>query len=122
MIRQATDAIFEGGVMAADEPLTDLGLAVLLLNSVDLLEDPADRMAEDLSWWRRALTRHGHADLAAAQREDARGGLLERRGLLRVVVEGDDEEEARQVLNVALLAAGAVVQLGPDRPGVTGSG
>ena len=29
----------------ADEPMTDLGLAVLLLNSVDLLEDPSDRMA-----------------------------------------------------------------------------
>jgi predicted RNA-binding Zn ribbon-like protein len=105
-----------------DEPLSDLGLAVLLLNSVDLLEDPPDRLAEDLSWWRRALTRHGHPELAAAQRKDAREGLLELRGLLRVVFEGDDEEEARRLLNGALLAAGAVVQLGPDGLGVTGSG
>ena len=50
-----------------DESRDDLGLAVLLLNSVDLLEAPADRMADDLAWWRRALTHYGHPGLAAAQ-------------------------------------------------------
>ena len=50
--------------------VTDLDLAVLLLNSVDLLEEPADRMADDLGWWRRALARNGLDELAAAQRDD----------------------------------------------------
>ena len=71
--------------------VTDLDLAVLLLNSVDLLEDPPDRMADDLGWWRRALARNGFDELAAAQRDadlpDAAGaagdhpdGLRVRRG------------------------------------------
>ena len=106
--------------MTADEPLSDLGLAVLLLNSVDLLEKPADRMARDLAWWRRALTRHGHAGLAAAQRDADRPGLLELRGLLRVVFESTDDAGARRLLNAALLRAGAVVQLGPEGLGVAG--
>ena len=50
--------------------VTDLDLAVLLLNSVDLLEEPPDRMADDLGWWRRALARNGLDELAAAQRDD----------------------------------------------------
>ena len=50
--------------------VTDLDLAVLLLNSVDLLEEPPDRMADDLDWWRRALARNGLDELAAAQRDD----------------------------------------------------
>ena len=35
----------------------DLDLAVLLLFSVDLLEHPSDRMADDLVWWRGVLGR-----------------------------------------------------------------
>jgi predicted RNA-binding Zn ribbon-like protein len=107
---------------ALGDPLDDLGLAVLLLNSVDLLEEPSDRMAEELGWWRRALTHHGHAELAAAQREEHRASLLDLRGTLRVVFESRDEQSARRILNAALREAGAVVQLGPAGLGVTGSG
>src|SRR5262245_10665836 len=104
----------------ADEPLDDLGLAVLLLNSVDLLEDPADRMAEDLKWWRRALKRHGHAALARAQRDEQLAMLQSLRATIRTVFECGDADEARRVLNVALLYAEAVVQVTPDGLGVSG--
>ena len=93
---------------------SDLDLAVLLLNSVDLLEEPSDRMAADLVWWRRVLTRHGHEELAAAQRDDDLPVLQSLRATIRAVFEGQDPDEARQVLNVALLHADAVVQVGRD--------
>ena len=48
-------------------PASDLDLAVVLLNSLDLLEEPADRL-HDLAWWRDALRQLGHPRLAAAQR------------------------------------------------------
>ena len=103
-----------------EEPVDDLGLAVLLLNSVDLLEDPPDRMAEDLSWWRRALERHGHRELAATQRDEELPLLQALRATLRTVFECGDADEAREVLNVALLYAEAVVQVNPDGLGVSG--
>jgi predicted RNA-binding Zn ribbon-like protein len=103
-------------------PVTDLDLAVLLLNSVDLLEEPADRMADDLGWWRRALARNGHDELAAVQRDADLPMLQALRGTIRPVFEGADEEQARALLNAALVEAGAVVQLLPDGLGVTGFG
>ena len=104
----------------ATEPLDDLGLAVLLLNSVDLLESPPDRMAHDLAWWRRALTRHGHAELAAAQRDEDLPMLKALRATIRTVFECTDPDEARRVLNVALLYAEAVVQVTAEGLGVSG--
>ena len=65
------------------DPATDLDLVVLLLNSVDLLEDPADRMATDLSWWRRALTRNGHPELTADQADGDLPGLRSLRATIR---------------------------------------
>jgi predicted RNA-binding Zn ribbon-like protein len=100
--------------------VTDLDLAVLLLNSVDLLEDPPDRMADDLGWWRRALARNGLDELAAAQRDADLPMLQALRDTLRSVFEADDDDRARSVLNAALLQAGAVVQLRSDGLGVTG--
>jgi predicted RNA-binding Zn ribbon-like protein len=102
------------------EPYGDLDLAVLLLNSVDLLEDPADRMAEDLVWWRRVLGRAGHAELAKAQRDQDLPMLQALRATIRTVFECDDAEEARRVLNVALLYVEAVVQVTPDGLAVSG--
>jgi predicted RNA-binding Zn ribbon-like protein len=101
---------------------TDLDLAVLLLNSVDLLEDPPDRMADDLGWWRRALARNGHDELAAAQRDADLPMLHGLRATVRSVFEAEDDDLARPVLNAALLEAGAVVQLLPDGLGVKGLG
>jgi predicted RNA-binding Zn ribbon-like protein len=106
--------------MADVVPLSDLGLAVLLLNSVDLLEEPADRMGEDLAWWRRALTRHGHPELADAQRDDELPALRSLRGRLREIFESEDDDRARAGLNAALVEAGAVVQVTPDGLGVSG--
>ncbi len=102
--------------------VTDLDLAVLLLNSVDLLEEPADRMADDLGWWRRALARNDLDELAASQRDEDLATLQALRGTIRTVFESADDEQARVVLNPALLEAGAVVQLLPDGLGVTGLG
>ncbi len=102
--------------------VTDLDLAVLLLNSVDLLEDPPDRMADDLGWWRRALARNGEGELAAAQRDADLPVLQALRDTLRSVFEADDADQARSVLNAALLEARAVVQLLSDGLGVTGLG
>ena len=101
---------------------TDLDLAVLLLNSVDLLEDPPDRMADDLGWWRRALARNGHDELAGAQRDADLPMLHALRDTVRSVFEAEDDDQARWVLNAALLEAGAVVQLLPDGLGVKGLG
>ena len=64
---------------------------MLLLNSVDLLEEPADRMADDLGWWRRALARNGLDELAAAQRDDDLPMLQELRGTIRSVFESADD-------------------------------
>ena len=99
---------------------TDLELAVLLLNSVDLLEEPADRMAADLAWWRRALVRNGHPDLAAAQDDRDLPGLRSLREGIRAVFECEDADRARRLLNAALADAGAVVQVSPSGLAVTG--
>jgi predicted RNA-binding Zn ribbon-like protein len=100
----------------------DLELAVLLLYSVDLLEDPPDRMSHDLVWWRGALRRNGLEELAAVQRDTDLPALQSLRATLRSVFESDDEIEARAILNAALLDANAVVQLGSSGLGVTGRG
>lgn len=102
------------------EPYDDLDLAVLLLNSVDLLEDPPDRMADDLGWWRRALTRNGFEGLAQAQRDEDLPVLKELRATIRTVFECSDAAEARELLNVALLDAEAVVQVVPHGLAVHG--
>ena len=101
---------------------SDMDLAVLLLNSVDLLEDPPDRMADDLGWWRAALARNGLDALAAGQRDDDLPMLRALRDTLRSVFEAADDDQARPVLNAALLEAGAVVQLGPGGVAVIGTG
>ena len=97
-------------------PADDLDLAVLLLNSLDLLDDPADRLT-DLDWWCDALRQTGHATLAAAQRPADLPVLRELRDVLRVVFESETVDAASAVLNPALLQAGAVVQL--DGRGLT---
>jgi predicted RNA-binding Zn ribbon-like protein len=102
------------------EPYGDLDLAVLLLNSVDLLEDPADRMATDLVWWRRVLTRVGHKELARSQHDADLPMLQALRATIRTVFECRDADEARRVLNVALLYAEAVVQVTPEGLSVSG--
>ena len=47
----------------AAAPASDVELALLLVNSLDLLEDPPDRLV-DLGWLTHVFTRVGHGDLA----------------------------------------------------------
>ena len=52
------------GCPTGPQPATDLDLAVLLVNTVDLLDDPPDRL-DDLGWLQAAFTQAGHAQTAA---------------------------------------------------------
>jgi predicted RNA-binding Zn ribbon-like protein len=102
-------------------PADDLDLAVLLLNSLDLLDDPADRLT-DLDWWCDVLRQTGHEALAEAHRPADLPLLRELRETLRAVFECDDVDAASAVLNPALIQAGAVVQLHGGGLTVVGTG
>jgi predicted RNA-binding Zn ribbon-like protein len=101
-----------------DHPASDLDLAVLLVNSHDLLEDPPDRLA-DLVWLTGALTRVGHRDLAASLTGSDLPRLRSLRGVLRAAFEAPDLNTAAVVLNPQLVKARAVFLLdvpSPPRP------
>ena len=93
-----------------DDPASDLDLAVLLVNSHDLLDDPADRLG-DLRWLSAALTQVGHPDLAAALSRSDLPRLRSLRGVLRSAFEAPDLETAASVLNPQLVRARAVYLL-----------
>ena len=91
----------------AASPASDVELALLLVNSLDLLEDPPDRL-DDLGWLIGAFARAGHEGLAA---ELARRDLPRLRALrdsLRRVFEADDLQAAATQLNPLLEKANAV--------------
>jgi predicted RNA-binding Zn ribbon-like protein len=92
------------------EPASDLDLAVLLVNSLDLLEDPADRLT-DLAWFREVTADVGRADIAAALGDGDLAGLRELRESLRAVFRSDSAAEGAARLNPLLLRAAAVPQL-----------
>lgn len=104
-------------------PAGDLDLAVLLVNSHDLLEDPADRL-RNLTWLTGALAAVGHAELADALTASDLPRLRSLRAVLRSAFEAEDAETAAAVLNphllrhraVPLLEAGRLV-VAPDRTG-----
>jgi predicted RNA-binding Zn ribbon-like protein len=95
----------------------DLDLAVLLVNSHDLLEDPPDRLG-DLTWLTGALAHVGHDDLAAVLTARDLPRLRALRGILRAAFEAPDLTTAAAVLNPQLVKAKAVFQL--DLPGGAG--
>jgi predicted RNA-binding Zn ribbon-like protein len=100
----------------AERPLGDLDLALLLVNSHDLLEDPADRL-DDLTWLSGVLTWAGHADLARALTRSDLPRLRSLRGVLRTAFEARDPQAAAAVLNPQLVKARAVFLLDvPGRP------
>jgi predicted RNA-binding Zn ribbon-like protein len=103
-----------------DGPASDLDLAVLLLNSVDHLEDPPDRLTS-VDWFRAVAAATGRAAIAAPLTGDDLAGLRELRESLRAVFTADSAEQAAARLNPMLLAAAAVPQLvaGPDGPELT---
>jgi predicted RNA-binding Zn ribbon-like protein len=88
----------------------DLDLAVLLVNSHDLLEDPPDRLG-DLAWLTGALTRVGHEELAAALTARDLPRLRTLRSVVRAAFEAPDLTTAAAVLNPQLVKAKAVFQL-----------
>jgi predicted RNA-binding Zn ribbon-like protein len=89
---------------------TDLDLAVLLVNTHDLLEDPPDRLTH-LGWLTSALGQVGHQDLAEQLRSGDLEGLRALRGVLRLVFEASDLTAATAALNRQLVEADAVFQL-----------
>jgi predicted RNA-binding Zn ribbon-like protein len=97
-------------------PASDLDLAVLLVNSHDLLEDPPDRL-RDLGWLTQALTHVGHPELASALTRSDLPRLRSLRGVLRAAFESPDLQAAAAALNPQLVKARAVFLLDvPNRP------
>src|SRR5688500_4222283 len=89
------------------ESASDVELALLLVNSHDLLEDPPDRLV-DLAWLTQVFNRVGYGDLAAALTARDLPRLRRLRDALRVVFETDDDAVAADVLNPLLEEARAV--------------
>jgi predicted RNA-binding Zn ribbon-like protein len=93
-----------------DVPASDLDLVVLLLNSLDLLTDPADRLTS-LTWFREVLADVGRGDIARDLRAADLRPLRDLRESLRAVFAAPAPAQAAALLNPLLLAAGAVPQL-----------
>jgi predicted RNA-binding Zn ribbon-like protein len=93
-----------------DEPASDLDLVVLLLNSLDLLEDPPDRLA-DLSWLCEVLAAVGRDDIGGVLTAGDLAGLRQLRESLRAVFQARSPAEAASLLNPMLIHASAVPEL-----------
>jgi predicted RNA-binding Zn ribbon-like protein len=92
------------------EPASDLDIVVLLLNSLDLLDDPPDRLA-DLTWLCEVLAAVGREDIGGALGAGDLAGLRQLRDGLRAVFQAGTPAEAASLLNSMLLRAAAVPQL-----------
>lgn len=93
-------------------PADDLDLAVLLVNSYDLLDDPPDRLTT-IDWYVDALRAAGHPGLAKRLRPADLTPLRELRDRLAEVFVASSVDDAAEVLNPLLVAAGAVPVLVP---------
>ena len=91
----------------AAAPASDVELALLLVNSLDLLEDPPDRLV-DLRWLTHVFSRVGHADLASELTSRDLPRLRRLRDALRSVFETYDDGAAADVLNPLLQKARAI--------------
>ena len=98
------------------EPASDVELALLLVNSHDLLEDPPDRLV-DLDWLTHVFTRVGYGDLAGELTARDLPRLRRLRDALRQVFETDDDAVAADVLNPLLEKARAVPLIDVDQAG-----
>jgi predicted RNA-binding Zn ribbon-like protein len=90
-----------------DGPADDLALAVLLVNSLDHLADPPDRLAS-IGWYAAVLRATGHGGHAAALRPADLPRLRILRDGLRATFLADTAEAAAAALNPLLLTAGAI--------------
>jgi predicted RNA-binding Zn ribbon-like protein len=93
----------------AGEPASDLDLVVLLVNSLDLLEDPPDRLTVD--WFAAVAADVGRADIATTLRADDLAGLRRLRESLQAVFRAESAEAAATILNPMLRDARAVPEL-----------
>jgi predicted RNA-binding Zn ribbon-like protein len=106
-----------GWVQATDGwPASDLELGVLLVNSLDYLADPPDRLTT-IDWYTAVLREVSHAALAAELRTDDVASLRALRDELRGVFTAVTPATAAEILNPLLLAAEAVPVLVPERGG-----
>ena len=94
-------------------PASDVELALLLVNSLDLLEDPPDRLV-DLGWLTAAFTRAGQGGLATELTRRDLPRLRALRDSLRGVFEAEDLRAAAAQLNPLLEKARAVPLLVVD--------
>jgi predicted RNA-binding Zn ribbon-like protein len=94
----------------AREPASDLDLVVLLVNSLDQLEDPPDRL-NDITWFRTVVADVGRDDIAGSLRPRDLTGLRALRELLQAVFLATSADEAARLLNPMLLEASAVPEL-----------
>ena len=92
------------------EPASDLDIVVLLLNSLDLLENPPDRLA-NLTWLSEVLADVGRDDIADALTAADLAGLRQLRESLRAVFQARSPAEAASLLNPMLVHTSAVPQL-----------
>lgn len=95
---------------------SDLDLAVLLVNSLDLLETEPDRLT-DLGWLRGVLRRVGHPRLAGELRARDLEGLRALREDLRAVFGCADQQRLPGLLNPLLDRSHAVPHLVGDGAG-----
>jgi predicted RNA-binding Zn ribbon-like protein len=91
-------------------PASDLDLVVLLLNSLDLLAAPPDRLT-DVAWFREVLAEVGRDDIGGALRPGDLAELRQLRASLQAVFQARSPGEAASMLNSMLLGASAVPQL-----------
>jgi predicted RNA-binding Zn ribbon-like protein len=84
----------------------DLDLALLLVNSLDLLEEPADRL-HDLTWLTAAFTAAGHRELAEPLQPADLPALRSLRESLRTAFVLDDSAAVCDALNVLLRESAA---------------
>jgi predicted RNA-binding Zn ribbon-like protein len=92
------------------EPASELDLVVLLLNSLDLLADPPDRLT-NLDWLREVLAAVGREDIGGALTAADLAGLRQLRESLRAVFQAGSAAEAASLLNPMLVHASAIPQL-----------
>jgi predicted RNA-binding Zn ribbon-like protein len=106
-VSEPASAGYPADWLADPRAASDLELALLLVNSHDLLEEPADRLG-DLRWLTGALSRAGHADLAGQLVRRDLPRLRRLRDAVRRVFEAADDATAAEVLNPLLEKARAV--------------
>jgi predicted RNA-binding Zn ribbon-like protein len=91
-------------------PASDLDLVILLVNSLDLLEQPPDRLT-DLGWFQGVTAEVGRADITSALQAGDLTELRQLRESLRAVFQAPTPDYAASRLNPMLLRASAVPQL-----------